>query len=174
MVSFRCFEENKNTVLDQVRFFVNETDALNYILREKLEIFEDNSLTDCKEILTLKELILNYLSGKNFNLFDSIKALNINLAEEEKFTTEFSRNVIKSLINLDRGEKTTYSEIGAKIGSKAYRAIGNVLRKNPLPLIIPCHRVLKKSGDIGGFMGESDKSWQVNLKKNLLKIEESN
>ena len=174
LISFRCFEENKNTVLDQVKFFVNETDAMDYILREKLELFEDNSFTDCKEILALKNLILSYLSGKNFNLIDKIKGLNINLAEEEKFPTEFSRDVIKSLINLDRGEKTTYSEIGDKIGSKAYRAIGNVLRKNPIPLIIPCHRVLKKNGDIGGFMGESDKGWQVNLKKILLKIEELN
>ena len=174
LISFRCFEENKNTILDQVKFFVNETDAMNYILREKLELFKDNSFTDCKEILALKNLILNYLSGKNLNLIDKIKGLNINLAEEEKFPTEFSRNVIKSLINLDRGEKTTYSEIGEKIGSKAYRAIGNVLRKNPIPLIIPCHRVLKKNGDIGGFMGESDKGWQVNLKKVLLKIEELN
>ena len=174
LISFRCFEENKNTVLDQVKFFVNETDAMDYILREKLELFEDNSFTDCKEILALKNLILSYLSGKNFNLIDKIKGLNINLAEEEKFPTEFSRDVIKSLINLDRGEKTTYSEIGEKIGSKAYRAIGNVLRKNPIPLIIPCHRVLKKNGDIGGFMGESDKVWQVNLKKIMLKIEELN
>ena len=174
LISFRCFEENKNTVLDQVKFFVNETDAMDYILREKLELFEDNSFTDCKEILALKNLILSYLSGKNFNLIDKIKGLNINLAEEEKFPTEFSRDVIKSLINLDHGEKTTYSEIGDKIGSKAYRAIGNVLRKNPIPLIIPCHRVLKKNGDIGGFMGESDKGWQVNLKKILLKIEELN
>jgi len=174
LISFRCFEENKNTVLDQVKFFVNETDAMNYILREKLELLKDNSFPGCKEILALKKLILNYLSGKNLNLINSIKALNINLAEEEKFPTEFSQDVIKSLINLDRGEKTTYSEIGEKIGSKAYRAIGNVLRKNPLPLIIPCHRVLRKNGDIGGFMGESDKGWQVNLKKNLLKIEELN
>jgi len=174
LISFRCFEENKNTILDQVKFFVNETDAMNYILREKLELFKDNSFTDCKEILALKNLILNYLSGKNLNLIDKIKGLNINLAEEEKFPTEFSRDVIRSLINLDHGEKTTYSEIGEKIGSKAYRAIGNVLRKNPIPLIIPCHRVLKKNGDIGGFMGESDKGWQVNLKKVLLKIEELN
>ena len=174
LISFRCFEENKNTVLEHVKFFVNETDAMDYILREKLELFENNSFTDCKEILVLKNLILSYLSGENFNLIEKVKGLNIDLAEKEKFPTKFCRNVIKILINLERGEKTTYSEIGEKIGSTAYRAIGNVLRKNPIPLIVPCHRVLRKNGDIGGFMGESDRSWQVDLKKKLLKIEESN
>ncbi|KKN24283.1 hypothetical protein LCGC14_0896510 [marine sediment metagenome] len=72
---------------------------------------------------------------------------------------------------LNRGEITTYSEIGNKIGSKAFRAIGNVLRGNPLPLIIPCHRVIKKNGGIGGFMGKSEQGWRQNLKKKLLEIE---
>ena len=75
-------------------------------------------------------------------------------------------------MKLNRGEITTYSEIGNKIGSTAFRAIGNVLRRNPLPLIIPCHRVIKKNGDIGGFMGEANYSWQQNLKKGLLQIEQ--
>ncbi|MCK4286394.1 MAG: MGMT family protein [Candidatus Lokiarchaeota archaeon] len=91
---------------------------------------------------------------------------------KEKFPTAFSLSVINKLANLNRGEITTYSEIGTMIGSKAYRAIGNVLRKNPLPLIIPCHRVIKRNGEIGGFMGESDESWQQNLKRNLLEIEQ--
>ena len=82
--------------------------------------------------------------------------------------------MIKYLIeNVNYGEITTYSDIGRNIGSKAYRAIGNVMKNNPLPLIIPCHRVIKKNGDLGGFMGKMDKVWQTNLKLNLLKIEGS-
>ncbi len=82
--------------------------------------------------------------------------------------------MIKYLIeNVNYGEITTYSDIGRNIGSKAYRAIGNVMKNNPLPLIIPCHRVIKKNGDLGGFMGKRDKEWQTNLKLNLLKIEGS-
>lgn len=73
--------------------------------------------------------------------------------------------------NVKYGEIITYSDIGNKVVSKAYRAIGNVLRKNPLPLIIPCHRVIKKNGETGGFMGKMDNKWQQNLKMDLLKIE---
>ena len=61
--------------------------------------------------------------------------------------------------------------IGNKIGSKAYRAFGNACKSNPIPLIVPCHRVLKKNGELGGFMGKTDKEWETNLKKELLKLE---
>lgn len=45
------------------------------------------------------------------------------------------------------------------------------MRKNPLPLIIPCHRVLRKNGEIGGYMGKMDEEWQHKLKMDLLKME---
>ena len=98
--------------------------------------------------------------------------LNIDLGIEEKFPTKFSQDVLNYISHLKRGEMTTYSEIGAKIKSKAYRAIGSVLKKNPLPLIIPCHRVIRKDGTIGGFMGETNESWQQNLKRDLLELEQ--
>ena len=47
-----------------------------------------------------------------------------------------------------------------------------MLANNKTPIKIPCHRVIKKNGDIGGFMGESDRSWQRNLKKGLLDLEQ--
>ncbi len=46
-----------------------------------------------------------------------------------------------------------------------------VFKSNPIPLVVPCHRVLRKNGEIGGFMGRSDKTWETNLKKQLLKLE---
>ena len=121
----------------------------------------------------MKEKILKYLSGEDVNLIDTINELKIELNLEVKFSTEFSLRVYYSLMRLNRGEITNYSEIGNKIGSRAYRAIGNALRRNPLPLIIPCHRVIRKNGEIGGFMGEADRSWQQSLKKNLLEIEQT-
>lgn len=51
------------------------------------------------------------------------------------------------------------------MNSKGYRAVGNALNKNPLPLIIPCHRVIKSDMTIGGFRGG------VKMKKELLKRE---
>jgi O-6-methylguanine DNA methyltransferase len=145
--------------------------AIDYNKKMKHELINEKDLVNYGNIQTLYELILNYLSGKNVNLYDYTKDLNIELDVSEKFPTKFSQKVISNLASLNRGEVTTYSEIGNKMGSKAYRAIGNILRRNPLPLIIPCHRVIKKNGDLGGFMGEANKSWQLNLKRSLLEIE---
>ena len=75
------------------------------------------------------------------------------------------------ITHVNYGETASYSKIGKAIGTKAYRAVGTVLKKNPLPLIIPCHRVLKKNHNIGGFMGDVKDSWKITLKQNLLKIE---
>lgn len=172
MISFEYLLKDKITTLDEIKFFEEETHAIAYIKEKKLELIKEKALTKYGNIQTLQNLILSYLSGKNVNIYDNIKDLNIDLGVKKKFPTEFSQDVICNLTNLDRGEITTYSEIGSRMDSKAYRAIGNILRNNPLPLIIPCHRVIKKNGDIGGFMGESKKSWQQNLKRRLLEIEQ--
>ncbi|MFX1326482.1 MAG: methylated-DNA--[protein]-cysteine S-methyltransferase [Promethearchaeota archaeon] len=93
---------------------------------------------------------------------------------KEKFPSSFSQSVINNILSLKRGETTSYSEIGKNIDSKAYQAIGTVLKNNPIPLIIPCHRVIRKNGNIGGFMGETNNGWQLKLKKDLLNIESLN
>jgi O-6-methylguanine DNA methyltransferase len=119
-------------------------------------------------------LVKDYTSGKEISLFEKIRNLKIDLNLEETFPSDFAISIIKYLIeNIKYGKTTTYSEIGKAIGSRAYRAIGNVLRKNPLPLIIPCHRVIRKNGKIGGFMGYSNNSdnWQQQLKRDLLEME---
>ena len=172
MISFEYLLEDKITSLDEIKFFEEETHAIAYIKEKKLELIKEKALTKYGNIQALQNLILSYLSGKNVNLYDNIKDLNIDLGVKKKFPTDFSQEVISNLANLDRGQITTYSEIGSRMDSKAYRAIGNILRNNPLPLIIPCHRVVLKNGDIGGFMGESKKSWQQNLKRRLLEIEQ--
>lgn len=138
-----------------------------------LKLMDESERNKIKQISELKETILEYLAGKCINLFDAINELDIDLNLNDKFPTKFSQKVYSSLLSVKYGELTNYSEIGEKIGSKAYRAIGNVLRGNPLPLIIPCHRVIKKNGEIGGFMGISEKSWQQTLKKKLIEIEHS-
>ena len=172
LITFEYLFKEKRMKLEELKFFEKQANAIDYINKKKLDLIKEKDLANYGNIQGLHELIFNYLSGKDINIFDSLKDLNIDLNMNKKFPTAFSLSVINKLANLNRGEITTYSEIGSKIGSRAYRAIGNVLRKNPLPLIIPCHRVIKKNGEIGGFMGESDESWQQNLKRNLLEIEQ--
>jgi methylated-DNA-[protein]-cysteine S-methyltransferase len=80
--------------------------------------------------------------------------------------TEFQKNVWKALQEIPYGQTRSYQDIARAIGNeKAQRAVGLANNKNPIPLIIPCHRVVRKNGDIGGY-GSG-----VDIKRALLAIE---
>ncbi|MFX1488292.1 MAG: methylated-DNA--[protein]-cysteine S-methyltransferase [Promethearchaeota archaeon] len=172
LISYEYLKINRKIKLKEIRFFDKETNTIAYIKRENLVLVKDKNQIEYKEIQVVKEVIQNYLAGADINLYNKVEELDIDLNIVEKFRTKFSQDVIKYLSNLKRGELTTYSEIGKNINSKAYRAIGTVLKRNSLPLIIPCHRVIRKDGKIGGFMGETKSSWQRQLKKDLLELEQ--
>ena len=122
-------------------------------------------------LLEMQDIINGYLKDGKINLFNALKEIGITFDLNDKFNTPFSESVFKALLKIKPGEITTYSDLAKRINSKAYRAVGGVLRNNPLPLIIPCHRVIKKDMSLGGFMGHMDEDWQTNLKRSLLKIE---
>lgn len=65
------------------------------------------------------------------------------------------------------GETRSYGWVAEELGIKGARAVGQALKRNPLPVIVPCHRVVKNNGEIGGF------SRGIMVKKKLLKIERS-
>ena len=119
----------------------------------------------------MQKIINAYLKDGKINLFKTLKEMGISFDLDDKFNTPFSKSILKALLKIKPGEITTYSDLAKSINSKAYRAVGGVLRNNHLPLIVPCHRVVKKDGKLGGFMGKMDKDWQTNLKRSLLKIE---
>ena len=72
--------------------------------------------------------------------------------------TEFERAVLLKAREIPRGEVRTYGWIAAQIGKpRAVRAVGSALRKNPVPILIPCHRVVRSDGHIGQYaLGGSD------------------
>jgi methylated-DNA-[protein]-cysteine S-methyltransferase len=72
--------------------------------------------------------------------------------------TEFERAVLLKAFEIPRGEVRTYGWIAAEIGHPAaVRAVGSALRKNPVPVLIPCHRVVRSDGHIGEYaLGGSD------------------
>jgi methylated-DNA-[protein]-cysteine S-methyltransferase len=75
----------------------------------------------------------------------------------------FSAKVLKQTCKIPHGKVTTYSGLAVKIGSpRAARAVGTALANNPFPLVIPCHRVVRSDGSLGGFGGG------INMKKELL------
>jgi methylated-DNA-[protein]-cysteine S-methyltransferase len=80
--------------------------------------------------------------------------------------TEFQKSVWEELRKIPYGKVRSYKEIAVSVGCpKGARAVGNANNKNPIPIIVPCHRVIACGGKIGGYAGG------IELKKKLLKIE---
>ncbi|MCS7250441.1 MAG: MGMT family protein [candidate division WOR-3 bacterium] len=80
--------------------------------------------------------------------------------------SEFAKKVLEIVKKIPKGKVVSYKEIAIKLGNKNLaRAVGQVLKRNPYPIIIPCHRVIKSDGKIGGY------SLGIKKKKELLKKE---
>jgi len=83
--------------------------------------------------------------------------------------TEFQVSVLEALQGIPYGETTSYGAIAKQIGRpKAMRAVGAANGRNPIPIIVPCHRVIGSSGDLTGFGGGLD------TKEALLRLEAEN
>jgi methylated-DNA-[protein]-cysteine S-methyltransferase len=80
--------------------------------------------------------------------------------------TDFEREVWNALRDVPYGETRTYKWMAEQVGKPhAFRATGNALGKNPIPIIFPCHRIIESDGSIGGY------SSGIDIKRRLLKIE---
>ncbi len=66
--------------------------------------------------------------------------------------TDFQQRVLNAMLQIPVGQTRTYGELAQELNTSA-RAIGNACRRNPIPVVIPCHRIVAKNG-IGGFSGE--------------------
>jgi methylated-DNA-[protein]-cysteine S-methyltransferase len=83
-------------------------------------------------------------------------------------TTGFQQRVWRLVRNIPRGETRSYGWVARQIGSpKAARAVGQAMGRNPLPIIIPCHRVISSDGKLGGFGGG------LEIKRFLLDLEQA-
>lgn len=117
------------------------------------------ALLQTTELLSMATIQLDeYFQGKR-----TIFSLPFKLAG-----TPFQLAVWKELQNIPYGKTTSYKEIAQKINKpKAYRAVGMANNKNPLPIIIPCHRVIGSNGKLIGYAGG------LKLKNYLLELEQS-
>jgi methylated-DNA-[protein]-cysteine S-methyltransferase len=87
--------------------------------------------------------------------------------------TPFTRKVLLAARNIAWGQTVSYAKLALMAGNPgAIRAAASVMRNNRFPLIVPCHRVIKSDGSIGGFMGKQA-GMAVALKKKLLEKERS-
>lgn len=81
----------------------------------------------------------------------------------------FNSRCYEILRQVPRGKVTTYKSLAEALGTKAYRAVGNAMHKNPYAPKVPCHRVIKSNGEVGGF-ASGTKNKIAMLKKEGVKI----
>jgi AraC family transcriptional regulator of adaptative response/methylated-DNA-[protein]-cysteine methyltransferase len=111
-------------------------DAINYLRKEypRAEFVESE---DGNHYL---QGILEYLNGRDVNI------------PLDTDGTEFQKRVWSAIRKIPYGSTVTYSELASSIGSPhSFRAVANACAENPVPLIVPCHRVIRKNGDLGGY-----------------------
>lgn len=112
---------------------------------------------DEKKLAGIVNKIKSYLSGKKVTFRENLDVAG---------ATSFEMRVWDTVYGIPCGEVRSYDWVAKQVGNpKEVRAVGQALKRNRLPIIIPCHRVINKSGDLGGFAGG------VELKRKLLKIE---
>ena len=104
------------------------------------------------------EAILAYLNGSQPHL-----DLPLDLQ-----VTAFQRRVLEALQTIPYGETRSYGDIAQTIDKpKAARAVGNACKSNPVPLVVPCHRVVRSDGSIEGYV------YGTSVKEQLLKMEQA-
>lgn len=80
----------------------------------------------------------------------------------------FARRVLEATARIPYGEVRTYTEVAGEAGNRrASRAAGNALGANPVPIVVPCHRVVRSGGGLGGYTGGLD------VKRHLLELEDA-
>ena len=80
--------------------------------------------------------------------------------------TPFQQKVLRAICKIPKGEVRTYKWVAQRIGSpRAARAVGQALARNPHPVSLPCHRVVKSDGSIGGFQGSINPNSRETKKK---------
>ncbi len=117
-------------------------------------IFEETAL-----ICEANRQLLEYLAG-------SRREFSLPLEPEG---TTFMKSVWRQLQNIPYGKTRSYKEVAASLGNiRACRAVGQANHRNPIPIMIPCHRVISADGGLGGYGGGLD------IKRLLLELENKN
>jgi methylated-DNA-[protein]-cysteine S-methyltransferase len=94
------------------------------------------------------------------------RRVSFDLALDLGGAAEFTQDVLRELAQVPFGEITTYGHLAARVGRpRAARAVGTVMNRNPIPIVLPCHRVVGSTGSLVGYAGGLDR------KQALLKLE---
>jgi methylated-DNA-[protein]-cysteine S-methyltransferase len=134
------------------RGLTTAVEALHSELHGAFELVRDGS-----RVRELTEQLRDYVDGKRAS-FD--------VQLELGWLTPFRREVMLETQRVPRGQVASYRDIAVRVGRpNAYRAVGNTMRTNPLPIVVPCHRIVGSDGSLTGFGGG------LGMKRQLLSIE---
>lgn len=127
-------------------------EALDRELHHRFELVADE-----QAVAPLAKQLCDYLAGKR-------RSFDVKL--DLSWMTPFRRRVMEACAAVPRGQTSTYADLARKAGSPtAYRAAGRTMATNPVPIVVPCHRILGSSGGLHGFGGGLD------MKARLLALE---
>ena len=123
------------------------------------ELADVETVESSAEIARLRDELLEFLAGRRRSLG---WRLDLRLAG-----SDFSRAVLEAAASIPYGAVTSYAAIARRLGKpEAVRAVAQALRRNPLPIVVPCHRVVGSSGMLTGYAGD-----KISLKRRLLDVE---
>jgi methylated-DNA-[protein]-cysteine S-methyltransferase len=121
-------------------------------------LYPDGSESE-QSFKTIRLLLNRYLKGERVE-FD----VDVDISGQSPFT----QKVLKELLKIPYGEVRSYRWVGRRLGHEmAARAVGQAVKRNPIPIIIPCHRIIREGGALGGF------SLGIDIKKRLLALEDT-
>ncbi len=103
----------------------------------------------------LKEEASLMLSRLRRALEDELARLSLVDYLDQSYLTDFEKKVYLATLHVDLGKTATYGDIAREVGSSP-RAVGQALARNPFSPVIPCHRVVRSDGSLGGFSGSKD------------------
>jgi methylated-DNA-[protein]-cysteine S-methyltransferase len=129
---------------------------------------EDALLSDLERRSLLPEMAPGKLDRERRELAEYFrgKRREFEMPVDLRWGTDFQRRVLRATRRIPFGEAARYADIAREIDRpKAQRAVGNALGSNPVPIVIPCHRVIASGGGIGGYTGGLD------IKRTLMRIE---
>ncbi len=143
-----------------IRTTLPEPDELSALLRmAETEIGPDTEEVD-DFVESVMDMIASYCAGEPVDL--------TSVSVDDSGATEFTREVREACRTIPRGEVRTYRWLAEQAGNPAAsRAAGRAMATNPVPLLVPCHRVVGSNGKLTGFGGSSG----IRLKERLLRME---
>lgn len=141
---------------------------LGFMVTKEQGAYKGDGLTRMKENFKGSKLVEDKTKTKVL-LNDVMKAWQEDRLKDIQLDLKgsvFQCSVWEALLEIPKGTTVTYGDIANDIcRPKAYRAVGTAVGENPVSLIVPCHRVIQKSGALGNY------GWGLDLKKKLLEIE---